>query len=35
MISETADLIYVIHGKDADGFPVDTEQGAVSYRVRP
>lgn len=26
MICETADLIYVIHGLDADGFPVDAEQ---------
>jgi hypothetical protein len=25
-MAETAELIYVIHGKDADGFPVDTEQ---------
>jgi len=31
MISETAELIYVIHGKDADGFPVDTEQAVTVY----
>ena len=31
MTTETAELIYVTHGRDADGFPTDTEQAIKVY----
>lgn len=31
MNCETAELIYVVHSQDADGFPTDTEQAIKVY----
>lgn len=31
MMSETAELITIVHGKDSDGYPVDTEKSLTVY----